>query len=197
MGVAGPSDETGKEDSSKQEVTAQEKGRMPLVETDAISQPVGGRVERNNSYTPELSKTVEAEMERLLTHMAEQEVCQELEENRLSELNEFAKGISYGNAHKGVEVKINRMATVDPEMISQYNAMAGAPAGHIPAAAKEYPAAAQGPAAGRQTDGPALWPPVGRPRPVQGRRQGVLQERPAKRRPPDGGWGSCWMSPVP
>ena len=125
MEAAGTSYESGKEDSSKQEVTAQEKGRMPLVETDAISQPMGGRVERNNSYTPELSKTVEAEMERLLTHMAEQEVCQELEENRLSELNEFAKGISYGNAHKGVEVKINRMATVDPEMITQYNAVAG------------------------------------------------------------------------
>lgn len=125
MGAAGPSEATGEEDSSKQEVTAQEKGRMPLVETDAISQPMGGRVERNNSYAPELSKTVEAEMERLLTHMAEQEVCQELEENRLSELNEFAKGISYGNAHRGVEVEINRMAAVDPEMISQYNAMAG------------------------------------------------------------------------
>ena len=125
MGEVGPSEETGKEDSSKQKVTAQEKGRMPLVETDAISRPMGGRVERNNSYAPELSKTVEAEMERLLTHMAEQEVCQGLEENRLSELNEFAKGISYGNAHKGVEVEINRMAAVDPEMTAQYNAMAG------------------------------------------------------------------------
>ena len=100
MGTAELSEETGEEDSSKQEVTAQEKGRMPLVKTDAISQPMGGWVERNNSYAPELSKTVEAEMERLLTHMAEQEVCQELEENWLSELNEFAKGISYGNAHR-------------------------------------------------------------------------------------------------
>ena len=100
MGTAELSEETGEEDSSKQEVTAQEKGRMPLVKTDAISQPMGGRVERNNSYAPELSKTVEAEMERLLTHMAEQEVRQELEENWLSELNEFAKGISYGNAHR-------------------------------------------------------------------------------------------------
>ena len=125
MGAAGPSEAISENDSSKQEVTAQEKGRMPLVKTDAISQPMGGRVERNNSYAPELSKTVEAEMDRLFTHMAEQEVCQELEENRLSELNEFAKGISYGNAHKGVEVEINRMAAVDPEMISQYNAMAG------------------------------------------------------------------------
>ena len=160
---------------------------MPLVETDAISQPMGGRVERNNSYAPELSKTVEAEMERLLTHMAEQEVCQELEENRLSELNEFAKGISYGNAHKGVEVEINRMAALDPEMISQYNAMAGPLLAISRQLQKEHPAAAQGPAAGRQTDGPALWPPAGRPRPVQGRRQSVLQERPAKRCAPDGG----------
>ena len=57
--------------SGKQEITPEEQGRMPLMETDRVSEPMGGGMEVNGDYTPEVSGTVETEMERLLDTMAE------------------------------------------------------------------------------------------------------------------------------
>ena len=111
--------------SEKQEITPEETGRMPLMETDSVSEPMGGGIEINRDYHPEISNTVEAEMERLLDTMAEKSVCQELEQNRLSELNREAQSISYGDIHKGVAIRVNRMTEVPPEMVTQYNAIAG------------------------------------------------------------------------
>lgn len=111
--------------SGKQEITPEEQGRMPLMETDRVSEPMGGGVEVNGDYTPEVSGTVETEMERLLDAMAEKSVCQELEQNRLSELNREAQSISFGDIHKEVAIRVNRMTEVPPEMVTQYNAIAG------------------------------------------------------------------------
>lgn len=111
--------------AGKQEISPEETGRMPLVETDQVSEPLGGGIEVNRDYLPELSNTVEAEMERLLDTMAEKSVCQELEQDRLSELNQEAQAISYGDIHKGVPVRVNRMTEVPLEMVTQYNAIAG------------------------------------------------------------------------
>lgn len=111
--------------SEKQEITPGEAGRLPLVETDRVSEPLGGGVEVNREYTPELSGTVEAEMERILDTMAEKTVLQELEQDRLQELNREAQSLSYGNIHKGVSIRINRITEVPPEMIAQYDAIAG------------------------------------------------------------------------
>ena len=111
--------------AGKQEISPDETGRMPLMETDQVSEPLGGGVEVNQDYLPELSNTVEAEMERLLDTMAEKTVCQELEQDRLRELNQEAQSISYGDIHKGVAIRVNRMTEVPPEMVTQYNAIAG------------------------------------------------------------------------
>lgn len=111
--------------AGKQEISPEETGRMPLMETDQVSEPMGGGIEINRDYNPEISNTVEAEMERLLDTMAEKSVCQELEQNRLSELNREAQSISYGDIHKGVAIRVNRMTEVPPEMVTQYNAIAG------------------------------------------------------------------------
>ena len=111
--------------AGKQKISPEETGRMPLVETDQVSEPLGGGIEVNRDYLPELSNTVEAEMERLLDAMAEKSVCQELEQDRLSELNQEAQAIYYGDIHKGVPVRVNRMTEVPPEMVTQYNAIAG------------------------------------------------------------------------
>lgn len=113
------------ESPKKQEISPEETGRMPLVETDQVSEPLGGGIEVNRDYLPELSNTVEAEMERLLDTMAEKTVCQELEQDRLRELNQEAQSISYGDIHKGVAIRVNRMTEVPPEMGTQYNAIAG------------------------------------------------------------------------
>ena len=111
--------------AGKQEISPEETGRMPLVETDKVSEPLGGGIEVNRDYLPELSNTVEAEMERLLDTMAEKTVCQELDQDRLRELNQEAQSISYGDIHKGVAIRVNRMTEVPPEMVTQYNAIAG------------------------------------------------------------------------
>ena len=111
--------------AGKQEISPEETGRMPLVETDQVSEPLGGGIEVNRDYLPELSNTVEAEMERLLDTMAEKTVCQELEQDRLRELNQEAQSISYGDIHKGVAIRVNRMTEVPPEMVTQYNAITG------------------------------------------------------------------------
>ena len=121
---ASPGENTG-DATGKQEITSEEMGRMSLVETDQVSEPLGGGIEVNRDYLPELSNTVEAEMERLLDAMAEKSVCQELEQDRLSELNREAQSISYGDIHKGVAIRVNRMTEVSPEMAAQYNAIAG------------------------------------------------------------------------
>ena len=121
---ASPGDSIG-ESTEKQEIAPGEIGRMSLVETDGVSEPVGGTVELNDNYVPKLSKTVEAEMERLLDTMAEKTVCQELEQDRLRELNQEAQSISYGDIHKGVAIRVNRMTEVPPEMVTQYNAITG------------------------------------------------------------------------
>lgn len=121
---AAPGENAG-ESLGKQEISPEETGRMPLVETDQVSEPLGGGIEVNRDYLPELSNTVVAEMERLLDTMAEKSVCQELEQNRLSELNREAQSISFGDIHKGVPIQVNRMTEVPPEMVTQYNAIAG------------------------------------------------------------------------
>lgn len=111
--------------AGKQEISPEETGRMPLVETDQVSEPLGGGIEVNRDYHPELSNTVEAEMERLLDTMAEKSVCQELEQDRLRELNQEAQSISYGDIHKGVPIRVNRMTEVPPDLVAQYDAIAG------------------------------------------------------------------------
>ena len=121
---AAPGENAG-ESLGKQEISPEETGRMPLVETDQVSEPLGSGIEVNRDYLPELSNTVEAEMERLLDTMAEKTVCQELEQDRLRELNQEAQSISYGDIHKGVAIRVNRMTEVPPEMVTQYNAIAG------------------------------------------------------------------------
>ena len=121
---ASPGENTG-DATGKQEITSEETGRMSLVETDQVSEPLGGGIEVNRDYLPELSNTVEAEMERLLDTMAEKTVCQELEQDRLRELNQEAQSISYGDIHKGVPIRVNRITEVPPEMVTQYNAIAG------------------------------------------------------------------------
>ena len=111
--------------SGKQESVPEKTGPRPLAETNQVSEPLGSGGKVREDYVPELSKTMEREMEQLLENMAEITVCRELEQDRLGELNREAKRISYGDIHKGVSVKIHRIAAVPPEMVEQYNAIAG------------------------------------------------------------------------
>lgn len=59
----------------------------------------------------------------ILDNMAEKAACEELESERIRELNEAAQSISYGDIHSGVNIRVNRIASVDPELVEQYDAI--------------------------------------------------------------------------
>ena len=64
-----------------------------------------------------------SDIERILDNMAEKAACEELESERIRELNEAAQSISYGDIHSGVNIRVNRIASVDPELVEQYDAI--------------------------------------------------------------------------
>ena len=111
--------------SGKEETSDNEQGRIPYHQSESLSEPVGGSVEKNEDYEREHYDSAAADIERLLDKMAEKAACEQLENERIQELNDVAQNISYGNIHEGVPIRINRIASVDEELIEQYNAIAG------------------------------------------------------------------------
>lgn len=108
------------EQPGKQKATNEEDGRIPFHETDAIDEPVGGGIEKNDAYKRINDDRAAADIERLLEQMAEKAVCADEENKRLRELNKVAQNISYGSAHAGVNVRVNRICDVDEELVEQY-----------------------------------------------------------------------------
>lgn len=111
--------------SGKEETSDTEQGRIPYHQSESLSEPVGGSVEKNEDYEREHYDRAAADIERLLDKMAEKAACEQLENERIQGLNDVAQNISYGNIHEGVPIRINRIASVDEELIEQYNAIAG------------------------------------------------------------------------
>lgn len=111
--------------TGKQETTENEQGRIPLTQTSSVSNPVGGTVSRNEDYERECDERAAADIERMLDKMAERSACEQLENERLQELNETAQNISYGNIHEGVGIQVNRISSVDEELVEQYDQVAG------------------------------------------------------------------------
>ncbi len=110
--------------TGKQQATEQEQGRIPLTQTSSVSNPVGGTVIRNEDYERECDERAAADIERILDQMAERSACEQLENERLQELNEVAQNISYGNIHEGVGIQVNRISSVDEELVEQYDQVA-------------------------------------------------------------------------
>ena len=122
-GDAAPMDGGGS-GSGKQEASDAEQGRIPHHQSETLSEPVGGSVERNDDYEREHYDRAAADIERLLDRMAEKAACEQLENERIQELNDVAQNISYGNIHEGVSIQVNRIASVDEELTEQYDAIA-------------------------------------------------------------------------
>ena len=110
--------------TGKQDVTDSEGGRIPYHQTGSVSEPVGGTTEYNADYEREQYDKAAADIDRMLDKMAERAACDQLENERLSELNEMANSISYGDIHQGVNIKINRISSVDADLMEQYDAVA-------------------------------------------------------------------------
>lgn len=105
----------------KQEVDSSEGGRIPLKQTSKLYEPTGGSVEHNSDYEREMYEGAAADIERILNDMAVKSACKQLENERIKELNDVAQSISYGDIHKGISVVVNRISSVDEELIEQYN----------------------------------------------------------------------------
>lgn len=118
-GTASP-DDTGSEGNNPQ-TTEDEKGRIPFTETSGVSEPIGGGTEFCDDYEGNMEDNAASNIERILDKMAEESVCESLEDERIKQLNEFAGNISYGNIHSGVKVRINRMSSVDESFVDEYN----------------------------------------------------------------------------
>lgn len=127
-GTMSDADMTAGKDDSQTETDDSAAGeaseRLPYEITDRVSVPEGGNIERDDGYKPAHNNDAAKAIERLLDAMAEKAACEQLENERLAELNEAAQGVSYGDVHKGVSIRINRMATVDEDMIAQYKSVA-------------------------------------------------------------------------
>ncbi len=116
---------SGMESSGKQETSTEEAGRIPHHQTDSIETNGEGRFDRNDDYKREMYDRAATDIERVLDKMAEKAACTELENERLRELNEVAQNISYGNAHEGIDICVERIADVDADLVDQYNYIAG------------------------------------------------------------------------
>lgn len=109
--------------SQKQDVSAEETGRIPYTQTERVSEPLGGEVTRDDAYERERYHGAASDIERLLDKMAERAACECLENERLRELNDAAQGISYGDIHAGVSIHIRRITEVDEDLVEQYDAI--------------------------------------------------------------------------
>ena len=95
-----------------QEVLEIEGGRHALTKTDSIEDDGPGGVEKNDSYKGSGYENAVKDMERLLSSVAEDNAYEKYNEELEDELQAESDAIRYGNAHKGVHIRINRMATV-------------------------------------------------------------------------------------
>ena len=112
-------------DGSKQSVSDQETDRIKLHHTDIVSDPAGGTTEYDSDYKRQKYDRAATDIERLMERMNEKSVTNELESKRLKELNQTAKSISYGDIHRGVNMRVHRISDVDQDLIDQYNDIAG------------------------------------------------------------------------
>jgi len=105
-----------------QQVTPEECGRIPLEQTTSISAPVGGSVQRDNSYGGGGYADAADDIKRLVEQTAEAAVHKQLEKERTADLNMLANEIAYGDAHTGVQINIRRIADVNDQKKENYHA---------------------------------------------------------------------------
>lgn len=103
----------------------EEGGRIALTETESIDTGEGGVITENPTYAGAGYDKAAADIERVLSKLAEARVCAQEEEVLEQELQDFSDRIRYGNAHRGVDIEIDRMAEVSDKLIAQYDRVAG------------------------------------------------------------------------
>lgn len=78
--------------------------------------------DETNEATSECPDSASSEsIEKLLDKIAERKVHKELEDERIRKLNDFAKSISYGDIHSGINIEVKRSPEVKEAFIDEYN----------------------------------------------------------------------------
>jgi len=108
---------------STQDVSSEESGRISIEQTDNVYNPSGGEIKKNDDYEGGGYTNAAADIERLLETMAERAVHNQFEKERLTNVNELAQNISYGNIHEGVSKKVHRITEVSDEIKEMYHAI--------------------------------------------------------------------------
>lgn len=80
--------------------------------------------EYDDAYEAEENDRADAEIEKLLDEMAEKAAESRLENDRISELQDFSDRIDYGHIHDGLTKKIFRQKEIGDSVIEQYNSIA-------------------------------------------------------------------------
>jgi len=109
------------EDDQVQDVANHETGRIPFHETEDFDDEGDGGLERNKEYEGSGYDKTASDIERLLERMAQERVEELCEAELASDLQTEANEIRYGDAHKGIRVRVNRMVQVSDEAVEYYN----------------------------------------------------------------------------
>lgn len=108
-----------------QQVLAQEGGRIELEKTDEIGEDGDGGISKSTDYAGAgYVSQAASDMERIMTQLAEENAYARYEEELTEELQQESDKIRYGNAHKGMHIRINRMSYVDPSYMEAYQKVA-------------------------------------------------------------------------
>jgi len=106
------------------EVLDTEGGRLASVKTDSIDDDGPGGVETNDSYEGSGYEHAVHDMERLLSSVAENKAFEKYNEELEEELQAESDAIRYGNAHKDIHIRINRMSKVPDTYRERYKKIA-------------------------------------------------------------------------
>ncbi|MCM1375222.1 MAG: nitric oxide reductase activation protein NorD [Lachnospiraceae bacterium] len=108
-----------------QQVLDYEAGRIALEKTDEIGEDGDGGISRTNDYAGAgYVSQAAADMEHLMTQLAEEAAYASYEEELSEELQAESDKIRYGHAHRGMHIRINRMGYVDPSYMEAYQKVA-------------------------------------------------------------------------
>ena len=108
-----------------QQVMDYETGRIELEKTEDIEEHGNGARTKDTSFSGSgYVSQAASDMERIMTQLAEEAAYNRYEEELSDELQAESDKIHYGNAHKGMNIHINRMSYVDPVYMNEYQKIA-------------------------------------------------------------------------
>lgn len=104
-----------------QKVLDYETGRLELEKTEEIEEGDSGGISHDLEFAGSgyVSQAAE-DIQRVLTQLAEEAAYERYEEELSEELQQEARSIFYGNAHRGIHVHVNRMGYVPNEYRVSY-----------------------------------------------------------------------------